>query len=175
MLFSDSSSAELPSAVNGPDHKVFVQYSLGNFSSVTHANVTYQNIKVLKLWIWLLGNSIHSISTSLCNKLPPWLSSNDECSCRLSQAVEWNNTVRNIFFCEVVFSYSYAKAELLLLYTRDTAQAVFLLLLIQQERQAKWLSWVCICPKAAGNVRIGLLCFEKGSFCWSLYAAAKLN
>lgn len=44
------------------------------------------------------------------------------------------------FFCEIVFSQNYVKAELLILYTRDTAQAVFLLLLIQQERQAKWLS-----------------------------------
>lgn len=49
MLSSYSSCADLSRAVNGPDHRVFVQYSFGNFSSVTHANATYQNIKVLKL------------------------------------------------------------------------------------------------------------------------------
>lgn len=49
MLFSNSSRADLSSEVNGPDHKVFIQHSLGNFSGFTHANAKYANIKCMNL------------------------------------------------------------------------------------------------------------------------------
>lgn len=74
MLFSNSSRADLSSEVNGPDHKVFIQYSLGNFSSFTHANAKYPNIKCMNLSLRLSGNSSCSTFISLCNKLlHPWL------------------------------------------------------------------------------------------------------
>lgn len=74
MLFSNSSRADLSGEVNGPDHKVFIQYSLGNLSSFTHANAMYPNIKCMNLWIWLSGNSSCPTFISLCNKLlHPWL------------------------------------------------------------------------------------------------------
>lgn len=49
MLFSNSSRADLSIEVNGPDHKVFIQYSLGNFSSSTDANAKYPSIKRMNL------------------------------------------------------------------------------------------------------------------------------
>lgn len=138
MLFPNSFRADLSSEVNGPDRKVVVQYSLGNLSSFTHANAAYQNIKVMNLRIWLAGNSSCSTFISLCNKLPhPWLTIT-----RWWMLMQSFSSYRIEQYCKEhlsceVFSCSYTKAKLLILYTRDTAQAIFLLLLIQQERQGK--------------------------------------
>lgn len=139
MLFLNSFRADLSSEFNGPDRKVVVWYSLGNLSSFTHANAAYQNIKVMNLRIWLAGNSSCSTFISLCNKLPhPWLTITRWWMLMQSfSSYRIEQYCKEHLSCEAVFSCSYTKAELLILYTRDTAQAIFLLLLIQQERQGK--------------------------------------
>lgn len=132
MLFSNSSRADLSIEVNWPDHKVFIQYSLGNFSRFTHANAKYPNVKSMNLWTLLSGKSSCSAFISLCNKLlHPWLAIiRWWMLCSFSQAVGWNNTARHFFFFffffrEIVFSQNYAKAELLILYTRELNRQYF--------------------------------------------------